>query len=182
MFLWVRWQIGCRVTAKARKNWMGKEQIGLYFKNGRCLVGPAAYNFPTFIRRTVNNNYPSKFFWALQSYCPRLSVVLLSNDSKLILIRLDRRKKFGLVMSRSNLFSILYSISFPQWKDWLLEISFFFFAPFSFPKVSEEETVLLYPPICGRWYYFFHLVSRSVCQFVHIEHCWNWIFLRFQPT
>ena len=36
---------------------------------------------------------PSKFFSTLKLYCPRLSVVLLSYDSRLILIRLDRRKK-----------------------------------------------------------------------------------------
>ena len=36
---------------------------------------------------------PSKFFSALQSYCSRLSVVLLSCDSRSTLIRLNRRKK-----------------------------------------------------------------------------------------
>ena len=39
--------------------------------------------------------YPSKFFSALQSYCPCLSVILLSYDGRSTLIRLDRRKKFG---------------------------------------------------------------------------------------
>ena len=38
-----------------------------------------------------NLKYPSKFFSALPSYCPRLSVVLLSYDSRSTLIRLDRR-------------------------------------------------------------------------------------------
>ena len=35
--------------------------------------------------------YPSKFFLTLQSFCCRLSVVLLSYDSRSALIRLDRR-------------------------------------------------------------------------------------------
>ena len=38
---------------------------------------------------------PSKFFSALKSNCSRLSVVLLSYDSRSTLFRLDRRKKFG---------------------------------------------------------------------------------------
>ena len=42
-------------------------------------------------------DYPSKFFSALQSYCSRLSIVFLSCDSKLTLIQLDLRKKFGRV-------------------------------------------------------------------------------------
>ena len=39
--------------------------------------------------------YPSKFLSSLQSYCPRLSVGLLSYDSSSTLIRLDRWKIFG---------------------------------------------------------------------------------------
>ena len=38
---------------------------------------------------------PSKFFSALQSYYPRLLIVLLSCDSRLTLIRRDQRKKSG---------------------------------------------------------------------------------------
>ena len=38
---------------------------------------------------------PSKFFSALQSYCSRLSVGLLSCDSRSTLVQLDRRKKIG---------------------------------------------------------------------------------------
>ena len=38
---------------------------------------------------------PSKFLSALQSYCPRLSVILLSYDSRSTPIRLDRRNKIG---------------------------------------------------------------------------------------
>ena len=41
--------------------------------------------------------YPSKFFSALQLYCFRLSVGMLSYNSRLTLIRLDRRKKIGRV-------------------------------------------------------------------------------------
>ena len=49
-------------------------------------------------RKEESGIYPSKFFSALQSYCPRLSVALLSYDSKLTLIvRPDCRKKFGRV-------------------------------------------------------------------------------------
>ena len=40
---------------------------------------------------------PSKFFSALQSYCFRLSVVLLSYDSRSTLIRRDGWEKFGRV-------------------------------------------------------------------------------------
>ena len=43
------------------------------------------------------SDYPSKFFLALQSFCSRLSVVLLSCDSRSTLIRRDRTKKFGRV-------------------------------------------------------------------------------------
>ena len=42
--------------------------------------------------RSLKKDYPSKFFSALQSYCPRLSVVLLSSDIRSTLIRLDPRK------------------------------------------------------------------------------------------
>ena len=42
--------------------------------------------------------YPSKFFSSLQSYCPHLSVVLLSYDGRSTLIRLDRTKFFGRVV------------------------------------------------------------------------------------
>ena len=37
----------------------------------------------------------TKFFLALQSFCCRLSVVLLSYDSRSTLIRRDRTEKFG---------------------------------------------------------------------------------------
>ena len=45
---------------------------------------------------------PSKFFLALQSYCPRLSVVLLSYDSRSTLIRQDRTEKFGRVFTHKE--------------------------------------------------------------------------------
>ena len=38
---------------------------------------------------------PSKFFLALQSFCCRVLVVLLSYDSRSTLIRIDRTKKFA---------------------------------------------------------------------------------------
>ena len=53
---------------------------------------------------------PSKFFSPLESYCSRLSVGLLSYDSRLTLIRLDRRKKW----SRSSV--IYYLTHFPIFK------------------------------------------------------------------
>ena len=40
-------------------------------------------------------SYPSKFFSALQSYCSRLSIVLLSYDSRSTLIRRDRKKNWS---------------------------------------------------------------------------------------
>ena len=40
---------------------------------------------------------PSKFFSAIQSYCSRLSVGLLSYNRRLTLLRLDRRISFGWV-------------------------------------------------------------------------------------
>ena len=45
----------------------------------------------------VRTYYPSKFFSALRSYCSRLSVGMLSYDSRSTLIRLDHRKKIGRV-------------------------------------------------------------------------------------
>ena len=44
-------------------------------------------------KNLVENDNPSKFFSALQSHCSRLSVILLSYDSRSTLVRLDRRKK-----------------------------------------------------------------------------------------
>ena len=49
--------------------------------------------------------FPSKFFSPLQSYCPRLSVVLLSYDSRSTLIRRDGKEKFGRVR-------VFFSVSF----------------------------------------------------------------------
>ena len=49
---------------------------------------------------TVDLPYPSKFFLALQSFCCRLSIVLLSYDIKSTLMRLDRRKKIGRVVQK----------------------------------------------------------------------------------
>ena len=39
--------------------------------------------------------HPVQIFPPIQSFCCRLSVVLLSYDSRSALLRLDRRKKFG---------------------------------------------------------------------------------------
>ena len=44
--------------------------------------------------------YPSKIFSAIQSFCSRLSIGLLSYDSRSTPIRLDHRKKFGRVMNQ----------------------------------------------------------------------------------
>ena len=46
--------------------------------------------------------YPSKFFSAIQSFCSRLSVVLVSYDSGSTLLQLDRRIKFGRVVYNCN--------------------------------------------------------------------------------
>ena len=49
--------------------------------------------------------YPSKFFSALQLYCPRLLVVLLLYHNRTIIIQLDRRKIFG----RVQIFHVNYN-------------------------------------------------------------------------
>ena len=60
----------------------------------------------TLYRHKANNQYPSKFLPALQSYCSRLSVGLVSYDGRLTLMRLDLRRKSG----RAGNFSILNRI------------------------------------------------------------------------
>ena len=61
--------------------------------------------------RARDKQYQSKttrpiFFPALLSYCSRLSVVLLSYDSRSTLIRLDRRQKFGRVATTRGISSL----------------------------------------------------------------------------
>ena len=55
-------------------------------------------------------NFPSKFFLALQSFCCRLLVVLLSYDSRSTLTQLDRTKKFGRVLKKN-----IIPINFDSW-------------------------------------------------------------------
>ena len=55
----------------------------------------------------THHNRPSKFFLALQSFCCRLSVVLLSYDSRSTLIRLDRTKKLVERLGTYNHFLLL---------------------------------------------------------------------------
>ena len=73
---------------------------------------------------------PSKFFSTVQSYCPRLSVVLLSYDSRSTLIRLDRRK---------NLVEVAYANC--EFKDFFLSRSFFRAQPANQPTNQPKEIV-----------------------------------------
>ena len=84
-------------------DWNAKKNLnGSNIEHGKYMDGR---QFKCYLRSAVNqeganggrliNSYPSKFFSALQSYCPRISVALLSYDSRSTILRLDRRNKFG---------------------------------------------------------------------------------------
>ena len=60
--------------------------------------------------RNKNSGTLPIFFSALQSYCSRLSIVLLSYDGKSTLIRLERRKKIGRVIYCKKSISVLHPI------------------------------------------------------------------------
>ena len=72
-----------------------------YYRTTR-LPTPRQISVRTYIRRLCIHIYPFKFFSALQSFCCRLSVVLLSYHSRSTLIQRDRRKKNWSSTDRSS--------------------------------------------------------------------------------
>ena len=96
-----------RSVKRARKNRYSRK----FLKEGhttykvRSFVGAQRLinlEIPVLVRSLKSSNvelgYPSKFFLALQSFCCRLSINLLSYDSRSTLIRLERTIFFGRVV------------------------------------------------------------------------------------
>ena len=79
------------------------------------------------------SHHPSKFFSALQSFCCRLSVVLLSCDSRSTLIRRDRTKKIGRAGPGRHFIPWMESVG-------LLPGQFFFIHPVVFESIYYRTT------------------------------------------
>ena len=84
---------------KISRTWVTAWNVSEYACLHRYIEGSPVHTSNCIVPRKLKllplQFHPSKFFSAIQSYCSRLPVSLLSYDSRSNLLRLDRRKKIG---------------------------------------------------------------------------------------